>query len=1575
MGALFVAAMSLLYPVIAAPPGSPYNPGETLDPTCAPGDANCFVTPPAESGINSDITDLTALTALSVANTSATDSSAVAMSGSALTTGAVLNLTNSGSGLAFLSLIDATDSVKIFTVSTDPDGVLNAPRGSLALDYTNGVAYINTDDSNSWSQVGSGSGGNTLDQAYDQGGAGAGRAVTVDTGAIEFNGSNAGDYTLEVSTSGAGGALYINDTNGSGYALLVDNGDVRINNDLAIYDNTTIGSSSADVVVFNASVDSDFIPNGNDSYDLGSDSMRWADLYLASSSLHIGEAGDEFHITYNTASSSLRFNHGANYAEVEADGSVDVASGTYKIGNSTVLSAPVGINVFVGKESGLLNTGIANAFLGGWAGEANTTGSYNVFVGALAGQLNTGGKNNVFVGNAAGSNNIEADRNVFVGTQSGENNLDGEENVFVGQRSGRNNTSGYGNSFLGAYSGKGNSNGYNNTFIGYNSGTGNSTGYENTYLGYYSGGSNITGYGNVFIGYYAGINETGSNFFYLDNYYNDDGNTPLIYGNFASDSVAIGGTTTIDSDLTLDVNGKIGATEYCTADGANCFTYAGLQTEFGLPDGMTGGDILRWDGSDWATIGFTVNADKTLSVDLIPSGSYSLGESSNRWQDLYLASSSLHIGDSTANEYVISYDTASDSLKFGNGSTTFEIEADGSVDLDWSGEYKVSDEVVLSNKGVYNILLGVGAGENSSGGRYNTIVGKDAGKNNILEGNIFLGYEAGLNETDSYKLYIHTSNSTNAWDAPLIYGDFVSNSLAVGGLTTIDPDLTLQVNGDIGADQYCDQSGGNCFTYAGLQTEFGLPDGMTGGDILRWDGSGWATVGFTVNADATLGLNLIPSGSYSLGESSNRWQDLYLASSSLHIGEAGAEFVFNYDTASNALRLNHNGSGSAEFNVLSDGALVIGTEAKPLILGPGGGLVNNGLLTLQQTFTGDYSTPMQVLNNFYSGSDNAGVTNDGHLYVANIFEATHGTTATSSTFANVFARNFFDNNFGEVDTASIFLGIFTSYASSAGDVDLIRIFNSEFDLEDASSTYGLNIDRVIGYNNRFTLPEYVNVNEYYGLRLERGSIGSTSSVSKAYGVYVEEMPLTSNSYGIYIENDLSHFARNVDGTDSYVAKFINDNGSTDAYGLKVVAGDNTEGYYLTAFAPSGAGMGYLQYSGGTFGVSNYSDIRTKTNVASTSKGGLDIINSLRVVDFNRKNNPDASLIQGFIAQEVLDVYPEMVTNTPDGMFALMESKLVPILVKAVQEQQVLINALAGQELSVSDIYNEYWLLGEDNNEIVTNHQTKILDKLIVAGQVVFNKDTVGRATMEAGTKSVYIDFENEYDSEPIITITKVGNEKADNCYVDNVSVAGFMIKAENIVMDDVMFNWHAFAQSDESVVAEPESQNEELASGDEESEIDMDNPDTVASTEPESDEEPDSSEAESGNNTDDSVQNEEAENQEATEEANNNEEDESETEETSSEVANESNESGNETEEDSSEEGTSSEAEETASETETESMETESAEEEVSSEVETTSNDNATEQSSTGSEQGSEATSEGGDTGTSSDDDATVENE
>lgn len=68
-----------LSPVYAVPPTSPYLPGETTSPACAPLSPNCTVIAPAMSGINSNITSLIGLTTplgLSQGGTGATSSAA-----------------------------------------------------------------------------------------------------------------------------------------------------------------------------------------------------------------------------------------------------------------------------------------------------------------------------------------------------------------------------------------------------------------------------------------------------------------------------------------------------------------------------------------------------------------------------------------------------------------------------------------------------------------------------------------------------------------------------------------------------------------------------------------------------------------------------------------------------------------------------------------------------------------------------------------------------------------------------------------------------------------------------------------------------------------------------------------------------------------------------------------------------------------------------------------------------------------------------------------------------------------------------------------------------------------------------------------------------------------------------------------------------------------------------------------------------------------------------------------------------------------------------------------------------------
>jgi len=61
LGSLIIAASTFVYTAIAAPPATPYNLGETLAPTCSPGDSNCTVDTPQEG--NAYLTDIAGITA------------------------------------------------------------------------------------------------------------------------------------------------------------------------------------------------------------------------------------------------------------------------------------------------------------------------------------------------------------------------------------------------------------------------------------------------------------------------------------------------------------------------------------------------------------------------------------------------------------------------------------------------------------------------------------------------------------------------------------------------------------------------------------------------------------------------------------------------------------------------------------------------------------------------------------------------------------------------------------------------------------------------------------------------------------------------------------------------------------------------------------------------------------------------------------------------------------------------------------------------------------------------------------------------------------------------------------------------------------------------------------------------------------------------------------------------------------------------------------------------------------------------------------------------------------------------
>lgn len=91
------------------------------------------------------------------------------------------------------------------------------------------------------------------------------------------------------------------------------------------------------------------------------------------------------------------------------------------------------------------------------------------------------------------------------------------------------------------------------------------------------------------------------------------------------------------------------------------------------------------------------------------------------------------------------------------------------------------------------------------------------------------------------------------------------------------------------------------------------------------------------------------------------------------------------------------------------------------------------------------------------------------------------------------------------------------------------------------------------------------------------------------------------------------------------------------------------------------------------GTINTSDVRLKKDIQPISYGLNDVMN-MRPVSFRWKSSSDNNAHLGLIAQEVQQVVPEVVNTGDDEnkTLGVRYSDLVPVLIKAIQEQQTII---------------------------------------------------------------------------------------------------------------------------------------------------------------------------------------------------------------------------------------------------------------------------------------------------------------
>lgn len=226
---------------------------------------------------------------------------------------------------------------------------------------------------------------------------------------------------------------------------------------------------------------------------------------------------------------------------------------------------------------------------------------------------------------------------------------------------------------------------------------------------------------------------------------------------------------------------------------------------------------------------------------------------------------------------------------------------------------------------------------------------------------------------------------------------------------------------------------------------------------------------------------------------------------------------------------------------------------------------------------------------------------------------------------------------------------------------------------------------------------HINTNELTGLKIKH-----SSSSGPNYGIYVDNTASGFESYGVYGRNS------RVSTTSSYASYGVAGiaSGSNNGYNFGV-AGFLNDSYGAGVFGTSTSALGGFSVNGsyagffhgnvhvtGSLNVPTMltpSDYRLKKDIKTVSTSCLDNLMDMNVVEYKYKQrefavaddtvasketraawyDEESAVMQnkhyGFVAQELQEIYPDLVVEGEDGYLGVNYIEIIPLLVRSIQE--------------------------------------------------------------------------------------------------------------------------------------------------------------------------------------------------------------------------------------------------------------------------------------------------------------------